>query len=108
MTHHHDIFHPTRRVTDHSAVGVYTMLKVPSFTYNICQRKKSLNDESRVNEHCDLTKNIASKYALLKLALQFSFAQETETNGKRVDHSAVDDCTMLKVSSFTYNIDTKA
>ena len=71
-----------------TTVDDYTMLKVPSFTYN-CQGKKSLNDESLVNEHCDFTKNIASKYALLKLAVQFSFAQETETNGKPVDHSAV-------------------
>jgi hypothetical protein len=53
-------------------------------------------------------KNITSKYTLLKLIVQFSFAQETETNGKPVDHSAVDDYTMLKVPSFTYNIDTKA
>ena len=51
--------------------------------------KKSLNDESRVNEHCDFPKYIASKYVLLKLAVQFSFAQETETNEKPVDHSAV-------------------
>ena len=72
-----------------TTVDDYTMLKVPSFTYNICQRKKSLNDVSLVNEHCDFTKNIASKYALLKLAVQFSFAQETETNGKPVDHSTV-------------------
>ena len=86
-----------------TTVGVYTMLKVSSFTYNICQKKKSLNDEGLVNNF-DFTKNIASKYALLKLGLQFSFAQETETNGKHVDHSAVDDFTMLKVPSFTYNI----
>ena len=72
-----------------TTVDDYTMLKVPSFTYNIWQRKKLLNDVSLVNEHCDFTKNIASKYALLKLAVQFSFAQETETNGKPVDHSTV-------------------
>ena len=51
--------------------------------------KKSLNDESLVNEHCDFTKNIVSANALLKLAVQFSFAQETETNKKSVDHSTV-------------------
>ena len=106
MTHHHDIFHPTWRVTDHS--GRLHYLESALIYIQYMSEKKSLNDESRVNEHCDFTKNIASKYALLTLAVQFSFAQETETYGKRVDHSAVDDCTMLKVSSFTYNVDTKA
>ena len=51
--------------------------------------KKSLNDESLVNEHCDFTKNIASANVLLKLTVQFSFAQETETYKKSVDHSTV-------------------
>ena len=87
MTHHHDIFYPTRRVTDHSGRLHYAE---NAFIYiQYMSGKKSLNDESLVNEHCDFTKNIASKYALLKLAVQFSFAQETETNGKPVDHSTV-------------------
>ena len=87
MTHHHDIFHPTRRVTDHSGRLHYV---VSVFIYiQYMPEKKSLNDESLVNEHCDFTKNIVSANALLKLAVQFSFAQETETNKKSVDHSTV-------------------
>ena len=86
MTHHHDIFHPTRRVTDHSGRLHYVE---SAFIYINISEKKSLNDESLVNEHCNFTKNIASANALLKLAVQFSFAQETETNKKPVHHSAV-------------------
>ena len=40
--------------------------------------KKSLNDNSLVNEHCNFTKKFKSKYALLKLDVltPFSFANE--------------------------------
>ena len=94
-----------------TTVDDYTMLKVPSFTYNIWQRKKLLNDVSLVNEHCDFTKNIASKYIRIteaRRSIQLCTGNGSERKTCRPQYSAVDDYTMLKVPSFTYNIDTKA
>ena len=94
-----------------TTVGDYTMLIVSSFTYKciyarekIVKWRKSSKWTLRFHEKYRECERIAEAHRSIQLCTGNGNIQKI----CRPQYSGLDDCTMLKVPSFTYNIDTKA